>query len=82
MTAYNRLNGLHLSENPLILEDVLRGEWGWKGMVMSDWFGTYSADGSVKAGLDLEMPVSSFLDFQPGCPFIYMGFFFAWYLML
>lgn len=56
MTAYNRLNGLHLSENPFVLDQVLRKEWNWRGMVMSDWFGTYSADGSVRAGLDLEMP--------------------------
>lgn len=57
MTAYNRLNGLHLSENPFILDQVLRKEWGWRGLVMSDWFGTYSAEGSVRAGLDVEMPV-------------------------
>lgn len=56
MTSYNRLNGLHCSENPFLLTKVLREEWGWKGMVMSDWFGTYSAAESVRAGLDLEMP--------------------------
>lgn len=37
MTAYNRVNGLHVSENPKILKGMLRGEWGWKGCVMSDW---------------------------------------------
>jgi len=56
MTAYNRVNGLHVSENPLILQDILRNEWGWKGMTMSDWFGTYSTVEALKAGLDLEMP--------------------------
>lgn len=56
MTAYNKLNGTHLSENHRILEDVLRREWGWKGVVMSDWFGTYSTSEAVNAGLDLEMP--------------------------
>lgn len=56
MTAYNRLNGTHLSENPKILQHILRDEWGFEGLVMSDWFGTYSAVESIKAGLDLEMP--------------------------
>jgi beta-glucosidase len=37
MTAYNKVNGLHVSENPKILKDLLRGEWGWEGCVMSDW---------------------------------------------
>lgn len=37
MTSYNKVNGLHVSENPKILRDMLRGEWGWKGCVMSDW---------------------------------------------
>jgi beta-glucosidase len=37
MTAYNRVNGVHCSEDRRLLQDVLRGEWGWEGMVMSDW---------------------------------------------
>jgi len=37
MTAYNKLNGLHCSEDPKILQDVLRKEWGFDGLVMSDW---------------------------------------------
>ncbi|KAN0113084.1 glycoside hydrolase family 3 protein [Hyaloscypha variabilis] len=56
MTAYNKVNGLHVSENPKIIKDMLRGEWGWKGCVMSDWWGTYSTTGAANAGLDLEMP--------------------------
>lgn len=55
MTAYNKLNGTHVSENE-ILATVLRGEWKWRGLVMSDWFGTYSTSDAVNAGLDLEMP--------------------------
>lgn len=56
MTAYNQVNGTHVSENPKILKEMLRGEWGWNGCVMSDWWGTYSTSESVNAGLDLEMP--------------------------
>lgn len=55
MTAYNKLNGVHVSEHA-ILSETLRGEWKWKGLVMSDWFGTYSTSDAVNAGLDLEMP--------------------------
>ncbi|KAG5651698.1 hypothetical protein H0H81_007757 [Sphagnurus paluster] len=56
MTAYNRVNGTHVSEDPFLLAKILREEWQYKGLVMSDWFGVYSIDLSIKAGLDLEMP--------------------------
>lgn len=56
MTAYNGINGVFCSENPKYLDEMLRKEWGWEGLVMSDWFGTYSVTDAVKAGLDLEMP--------------------------
>lgn len=53
---YNRVNGIHASENKFLLNDILRKDWGFKGTIMSDWFGTYSVDHSMNAGLDLEMP--------------------------
>ncbi|OBR06524.1 Beta-glucosidase [Colletotrichum higginsianum IMI 349063] len=56
MTSYNKINGVHVSEDPLLLKQVLREEWGFKGLVMSDWFGTYSTSEALNAGLDLEMP--------------------------
>ncbi|WVQ78669.1 hypothetical protein IAT38_000756 [Cryptococcus sp. DSM 104549] len=56
MTAYNKLNGVHCSENKWLLDTLLRGEWGHAGPVMSDWFGTYSVSESINAGLNLEMP--------------------------
>ena len=37
MTSYNRVNGTHASENPRLIKDVLRGEWGFDGLTMSDW---------------------------------------------
>lgn len=56
MSSYNRVNRVHVSENPIFLNEILRKEWGWKGLVMSDWTGTYSTSDAINAGLDLEMP--------------------------
>jgi beta-glucosidase len=56
MTSYNWLNGVHTSEHPWLLQDILRGEWEFDGIVMSDWLGTHSTENSVSVGLDLEMP--------------------------
>ncbi len=55
MSAYNRVNGTYVSENKKLLNEILKGEWGFDGMVVSDWYGTYS-DNVPAAGLDLEMP--------------------------
>ena len=55
MSAYNKLAGLHCSENPDLLERILRDEWGFEGVVVSDWFGTHSTE-AIAMGLDLEMP--------------------------
>lgn len=56
MISYNRLNGIHVAENPNLLQNIVRNEWGFDGMFMSDWFGTYSVDIGINAGVDLEMP--------------------------
>jgi beta-glucosidase len=56
MTAYNKINGTHADSHTFLLKQVLRGEWGWNGLVMSDWGGTNSTADSLNAGLDLEMP--------------------------
>ena len=56
MTAYNRLNGPYCSEHVELLADILRGEWGFDGFVLTDWFSAGSTVGSSTAGLDLEMP--------------------------
>ncbi|KZT03419.1 glycoside hydrolase family 3 protein [Laetiporus sulphureus 93-53] len=56
MTSYGRIGGVHCSENPTLLHDILREEWDFDGLVMSDWFGTYSVDLAINAELDLEMP--------------------------
>ena len=56
MTSYNRLNGTYVSERADIVNGVLKREWGFDGLVMSDWFGTKSTAEAVNGGLDLEMP--------------------------
>ena len=56
MSAYNRLNGVPAAENRWLLADLLRGEWGFQGAVVSDWGGVSDPVASLRAGLDLEMP--------------------------
>lgn len=56
MCAYNRLNGVYCSENKWLLNDVLRDEWGFRGIVMSDWGAINQRTRALAAGLDLEMP--------------------------
>jgi beta-glucosidase len=56
MTSYNKVNGHHADSNQFLLKKVLRGDWGWDGLVMSDWGGVNSTAESLEAGLDLEMP--------------------------
>ena len=55
MSSYNRVRGTFASENDYTLKTILKGEWGFDGLVMSDWFGTYT-DNVPAGGLDLEMP--------------------------
>lgn len=58
--SYNKVNGTYASEHPRLLTDILRKEWGFNGLVMSDWVGTYSTVHAMNAGLDLEMPAPLF----------------------
>ena len=60
MSAYNKVNGYWCGENEFLLNQVLRKDWGFKGMVISDWGGTHSTVLSTVAGLNVEMPGNSF----------------------
>ncbi|GAB2979594.1 glycoside hydrolase family 3 C-terminal domain-containing protein [Mucilaginibacter puniceus] len=55
MSAYNKFRGEYLGENKYLLNDVLKGEWKFKGLVMSDWGGTHSTVNAANHGLDIEM---------------------------
>ncbi|KAL3441430.1 glycoside hydrolase superfamily [Aspergillus insuetus] len=56
MASYNKVNGLHVSESKHLLDGILRKEWGFDGVIMSDWWGSYSTSESLNATLDIEMP--------------------------
>ena len=60
MTAYNKLNDKFCSENKWLISDILRCEWGFDGIVISDWTGTSDRVAGVKAGEDIEMPRCAF----------------------
>jgi len=56
MCAYNKLNGTYCSENHALLVDILKNEWGFEGLVISDWGAVHDRVAALKGGLDLEMP--------------------------
>ena len=60
MCSYNRVNGAYACENPYLLHDVLKQDWGFKGFVLSDWGGTHSTADAIAAGLDQEQPMADF----------------------
>jgi beta-glucosidase len=56
MTAYNLLNGLYCGESSELIKDILRLEWGFDGLIMSDWDSIWHTENALKNGVDLEMP--------------------------
>lgn len=60
MCSYNRVNGAYACENPYILRETLKQDWGFKGFVLSDWGGTHSTEEAISAGLDQEQPMAEF----------------------
>ncbi|MEQ8198047.1 MAG: glycoside hydrolase family 3 C-terminal domain-containing protein [Clostridiaceae bacterium] len=59
MCAYNKVNGEYCSENRKLLTEILKNEWGFKGVIISDWGAVNERDSGMAAGLELEMPSSS-----------------------
>jgi beta-glucosidase len=62
MNSYNLLNGVHATQNHHLNIDILKKDWGFDGILMSDWDATYSAVGAANNGLDLEMPSGEFMN--------------------
>ncbi|HEY9086597.1 MAG TPA: glycoside hydrolase family 3 C-terminal domain-containing protein [Anaerolineaceae bacterium] len=56
MCAYNRVNGEYCSENKYLMTDILKGEWGYPGLVVTDWGATNDRCAGLRSGVDLEMP--------------------------
>lgn len=73
MTSYNLVNSTHSSENRWMNVDVLRGKWGFEGLVMSDWTSTYSVIPLVYGGLDLEMPQGFYFNSEGIAPIVENG---------
>ena len=61
MPAYNKVNGDYCSENEHLLNEILRGEWGFQGMTVSDWGGTHSTMGAMLHGLNVQMTGDNYL---------------------
>ena len=61
MTAYNKVNGYYCSENAHLNNEILRGEWGFRGLTVSDWGGTHSTMGAALGGLDVQMTGDNYL---------------------
>src|SRR5438128_11765850 len=62
MDSYNLTNGAHMTQNGYLNTDVAKKEWGFDGIMMSDWTSTYDTAGAANGGLDLEMPSARFLN--------------------
>ena len=73
MDSYNPVNGVHATQNDYLNNQVLRKQWGFDGIVMSDWSATYDAVGAVNGGLDLEMPRAKWMNKENLIPAIKAG---------
>ncbi|WP_298155211.1 glycoside hydrolase family 3 protein [Flavobacterium sp.] len=73
MNSYNLVNGQHATQNGHLNNDILKGEWQFDGMLMSDWVATYDGVAAASGGLDLEMPSGAFMNRESLLPAIKSG---------
>jgi beta-glucosidase len=73
MNSYNMVNGAHATQNKFLNLDVLKGDWGFKGVLMSDWDATYDGVAAANNGLDLEMPSPRFMNENVLAPAVKSG---------
>ncbi len=73
MDSYNLVNGEHASQNHHILTDIAKQEWGFDGLMMSDWFATYDGVAAANGGQDLEMPGPAFMNARTLLPAVEQG---------
>ncbi|MGH9643396.1 MAG: glycoside hydrolase family 3 protein, partial [Terriglobales bacterium] len=73
MDSYNLTNGVHMSQNGALNTDVAKKQWGFDGIIMSDWDSTYDGVGAANGGLDLEMPAGKFMNRATLLPAIKSG---------
>lgn len=73
MDSYNLLNGEHASQNRHLLTEIAREDWGFDGLMMSDWFATYDGVAAVNAGQDLEMPGPAYMNRRTLLPAVEQG---------
>ncbi len=73
MDSYNLIDGVHATQNSFLNTEIVRKEWGFPGVMMSDWDATYDAVGAANGGLDLEMPTGKFMNQKNLMPAIQAG---------
>jgi len=73
MASYNLTNGQHMTENARLDTEILKKEWGFDGVLMSDWGATYNGVAAANAGLDLEMPFARFMTRETLEPAVHEG---------
>jgi len=73
MDSYNLINGLHATQNGYFNTQIVRKEWGFQGVMMSDWDATYDAVGAANGGLDIEMPTGKFMNQKNLLPAVKSG---------